>query len=258
MSRAEGVSADASVFSVELPTFSGPFRALAELILEQKVDVCDVPLATVVEGFLAMAPEASGWSLEEATWFLATCALLLELKVGRLLPRHVEPDEEDLLGASPDLAYARGLELAAFRIAARDLARRWAEAANLVGRAAGPGEEFAHVFPDVMARVTPDELAAVAAEALRPPPEVDLYHVAPIRATVAEALGIVTERLAERRSARFAELVADCREPIHVVVRFLALLELYRDGRVRLRQAGTFGEIEVRWEAGPDGEGAVP
>ncbi len=254
MSRAGGVRADPSAFAIELPVFTGPFRALAELILEQKVDVCDVPLARVVERFVAMAPEASGWSLEEATWFLATCAVLLELKVGRLLPRHVEPDEEDLLGASPDMAYARGLELAAFRIAARDLARRWEEAADQVGRDAGPGEEFSHVFPDVMARITAGDLAAAAAEALRPPPEVDLYHVAPIRATVAEALGLVSERLAERRSARFAELVADCAEPIFVVVRFLALLELYRDGRVSMRQAETFGEIEVRWEGGSEGE----
>ena len=51
--------------------------------------------------------------------------------------------------------------------------------------------------------------------------------------------------------ARFRDLVADCGERILVVVRFLALLELHREGRIELSQAETFGEIEVRWH--PEG-----
>ncbi len=58
----------------------------------------------------------------------------------------------------------------------------------------------------------------------------------------------VVGHLATRPAARFRELVADCPDRIDVVVRFLALLELYREGRVGLRQAETFGEIEVVWE----------
>ena len=98
---------DGGAFAVELPVFTGPFRVLADLILEQKIDVCDVSIATVTDGFLAHSKEAESWSLEEATWFLAVCAILLELKVGRLMPRHEVVDEEDLLGVSPDLVYAR-------------------------------------------------------------------------------------------------------------------------------------------------------
>ena len=60
-----------SGFAVEVPGFTGPFRLLADLVLEQKVDVCDVPIATVTDRFLAYAKEAERWNLEEATWFLA-------------------------------------------------------------------------------------------------------------------------------------------------------------------------------------------
>ncbi len=88
-------------FAVELPAFTGPFRLLSELILEQKVDVCDVQVSSVTDAFLAYAKDAERWDLEEVTWFLAMCAVLLELKVGRLMPRHTETDEDDLLGASP-------------------------------------------------------------------------------------------------------------------------------------------------------------
>ena len=138
-------------FAVELPIFTGPFRLLAELILEQKVDVCDVSVATVTDRYLAHAKEAEGWNLEEATWFLAICAMLLEMKVGRLMPRHREPDEDDLLGGSPDLVYARSLELAAFRRVAVELARRLEDEAGYFARDVGPGPEYSHLYPDPLA-----------------------------------------------------------------------------------------------------------
>lgn len=239
---------DVGGFSVELPVFVGPFRLLADLLLDQKIDVCDVAVGTVTERFLEHAKDADAWSLEEATWFLAVCAILLELKVGRLMPRHEVLDEEDLLGVSPDLVYARSLELAAFRRVAADLSRRVEEEARHFPRDAGPPPEFAHLYPDVMEKVAAEDLARLAASLLRPPPMLDLSHVTPIRYTMAEAVQAVRGHLERLGAARFRELVADCDERIQVVVRFLALLELYREGKVDLAQADTFGEIEVRWE----------
>jgi segregation and condensation protein A len=241
---------EASAFAVELPAFTGPFRLLAELIMEQKVDVCDVPVATVTDRFLAYAKEADRWDLEEVTWFLAMCAALLELKVGRLMPRHTEADEDDLLGGSPDLAYARSLELAAFRRIAVELARRLEDEAGYFTRDIGPGPEFSRLYPDPMAKVGAGDLAALAARLLRPPPTLDLTHVTPIRYTMAEAMSAVERRIEDfGRAASFRDLVADCDERIQVVVRFLALLELYRDGRVELDQGETFGEIHVTWQS---------
>jgi segregation and condensation protein A len=242
------MSEHAGGFAVELPVYTGPFRLLADLILEQKVDVCDVPVAAVTDRFLTHSKEADGWSLEEATWFLAVCAALLELKVGRLMPRHGTTDDEDLLGGSPDLAYARSLELAAFRRVAKELSRRLEVEAGFFARDVGPGPEFSHLYPDVVATLEPPELATLAAALLRPPPELDLSHVTPIRFTVAEQMSAVQERMSGfGRPASFRRLVEDCEDRIHVVVRFLALLELYRDGKVELSQGATFGEIEIEW-----------
>jgi segregation and condensation protein A len=236
-------------FGVELPGFSGPFRLLADLILEQKLDVCDIALSTVTDRYLIYAKEPERWNLEEATWFLAICAVLLELKVARLTPRHTEPDEQDLLGGSPDLLYARSLELRAFRKVAVELARRLEDEAGFFARDVGPGPEFSHLYPDPMQGVTPERIAAVAAQMLRPPPTLDLSHVTPVRFTVAEAMVAVESRIQafSGGQATFRELVSDCEERIEVVVRFLALLELYREGKVELQQAATFGEIEVGW-----------
>src|SRR6266571_8793825 len=162
-------------FVVDLPLYSGPFRLLADLIFEQKLDVCDLPVARVTEAFLTRGlEELATWNLEEATWFLAVCAALLELKVGRLLPRPVVETEEDLLGgASPDLVYARSLELAAFRRVSEWLAGQLERAALMTPRNAGPPAEFAHLYPDVMEKMTPELLQETAAAALAPLPGVD-------------------------------------------------------------------------------------
>ncbi|MCI0635734.1 MAG: segregation/condensation protein A [Actinobacteria bacterium] len=237
-----------AAFAVELPVFEGPFRVLTDLILSQQIDVCDVAIATITERFLAHANEADGWTLEEATWFLAVCAILLELKVGRLMPRHEVVDEEDLLGVSPDLVYARSIELAAFRTVVVEIANLLEQERSRFGREAGPPAEFAHLYPDVLEKVDADDLARMAADVLRPPPLLDLSHVTPIRYTMAEAVRSVRDQLGKVGQASFRDLVADCAERIQIVVRFLALLELYREGTVDLAQAETFGEIEVRWE----------
>jgi segregation and condensation protein A len=237
-------------FAVEVPGFTGPFRLLADLILEQKLDVVDVPVATITDAFLTYTSDAERWDLEEVTWFLAICAVLLELKVARLTPRTTELDEEDLVGGSPDLRYARSLELRAFRRVAIELARRLEDEAGFFTRDVGPGPEFSHLYPDPLVKVDAPSIADVAARMLRPPPVIDLSHVTPIRYTVAEAMDAVETRIQGLGGgqASFRELVADCDERIHVVVRFLALLELYREGKIEIQQAATFGEIEVEWK----------
>jgi segregation and condensation protein A len=249
MTEHVGSTASAGSFAVDLPVFSGAFRLLADLILEQKVDVCDIAVASVTDSYLAYARDAERWNLEEATWFLAICAVLLELKVARLTPRQTELDEDDLLGGSPDLAYARSIELRAFRKVAVELARRLEDEAGYFARDAGPGPEFSHLYPDPMLTITPEGLAEAAARLLRPPPTLDLTHVTPIRFTVADAMTAVESRIQgfAGRQASFRDLVADCEDRIHVVVRFLALLELYRDGKVELQQGATFGQIEIEW-----------
>ena len=102
----------------------------------------------------------------------------------------------DLLGGmSPDLVYARSIELAAFRRIAEDIAARIDAASLMVARGVGPPPGLSHLYPDVMDRVTPEVLARTAATLFRPPPVVDLSHVAPIRVSMSDAIRAVEERL---------------------------------------------------------------
>ena len=230
---------------------TGPFRLLADLILEQKVDVCDVPIATVTERFLRYAKEARSWNLEEATWFLAICAVLLELKVSRLTPKQTELDEEDLLGGSPDLAYARSHRAARVpeggaraRAASRGRGRVLRRATSARGRSS-------RTCTPTRWRRSPGRISRpLAAQLLRPPPAVDLSHVTPIRFTVTDAMTAVEAHLhpVRRGRRRSASWSPTARTGSTSWCGSWRSLELYRDGKVELQQAPTFGEIEVEWK----------
>lgn len=243
------MGSDSFEYVIDLPAFVGPLRLLAELVFDNKLDVCDVPIASVTDEFVRRGTElVDGWTLEEATSFLGICAALLELKVGRLLPRPVPTaDDEILSGPSPDLAFARSVELAAFRRIATTIEEKMAEASLMIPRTAAPPEEFAHLYPDPLERVSPERLWEVARAVLEPPPRLDLSHITPIRASLAEALDDVRSKLVTTERASFADLVADCDERIDIVIRFLAVLELHREGEVELSQGEVFGDIEVQW-----------
>jgi segregation and condensation protein A len=109
------------------------------------------------------------------------------------------------------------------------------------------------VTPDLLAGVTPDDLrrAFVTASTPKPQPRIDLDHVAPIRASVADAVAELLDELPRAGRISFRALTSQLVDRLEVVVRFLAILELFKQGYVELEQARTFGSIEIVW-LGPE------
>jgi len=112
---------------------------------------------------------------------------------------------------------------------------------------AGPEEPYRSLVPDPLSRVTHAQLAAAAKRALtpKPTPVVDTFHVAPVRASVADAIAVVLDRLPTGARVSFRTLVRGAADRVEAVVRFLAVLELFKQGMVDIDQAVTFGDLEV-------------
>jgi segregation and condensation protein A len=237
-------------WEVSTPVFEGPFDLLLHLILREQVDLYEVTLADIVDAYLAELERMQDLDLEVATEFLLIAATLVELKARRLLPGpdDVEMDEELGRWAERDLLLARLLECKTFSDAGAVLGRLVEEAARSVPRTAGPDERFAELAPDPLAGITALDVQAafLRAAAPKPVPKVDLHHVTALRASVPEALAELLDELPRLRVTTFRRLT-DGRPKIEVVVRFLALLELFKDGRVDLRQTGPRAPIDVAW-----------
>jgi segregation and condensation protein A len=97
-------------------------------------------------------------------------------------------------------------------------------------------------------RVRLESLRDAARRALEAPlePRVEAEHIAPVRVSVAEAITTVLDRLPEDRVVSFLDLTRDAADRLEVIVRFLAVLELYKQGVVDLEQVTTFADLSVR------------
>lgn len=236
--------------------FDGPAELLLQLVNAQEVDLYDISLVELVDAYLAEIERAGRIDLEPATGFLLVAATLVEMKVRGLLPKPeaVEMDEEVARWESRDLLLARLLEATTFREAVNALERLAARAARSYPRRAGIEDRFVDAAPDLLAGVDPEKLRDALIRALtpKPVPRVSLDHVTPIRASVSEAIAEMVDVLSSRGRATFRVLTAGVQERIEIIVRFLALLELFKQGMVELQQLGRFGELEVSWSAPPE------
>ncbi|MDQ3956802.1 MAG: segregation/condensation protein A [Actinomycetota bacterium] len=244
-------------YEVKLEVFEGPIDLLLHLITRQRVDIYDVSLSQITEEYLGALRDLEGLDLETATGFLVVAATLLELKSARLLPARTGDDAESHLLEERDLLLARLVECSTFREAGAWLARGLEAGATRHGRAVGLEEPFVGLVPKVVLKTSPERLGEMAAALLapRPEPEVDVSHVAPIRASVRDAILHVAEALKGRVDPLgFRDLCADADERIEVVVRFLALLELFKAGAVDLVQVERFGDIRAMWTGEAEAE----
>ena len=249
-------------YQVQTPVFEGPFDLLLHLILRDEVDLYSVSLIEIVDAFLAELARMDACDLENATEFLLIAATLLELKSRRLLPddSDLDLDEEFALWEERDLLLARLLECKTFKDAAVALEVIALDAARSYPRTAGLDEEFIGLVPDLMAGVTAEDLrrALMRALAPRPTPRVDLHHVTPIRITVADTVRSLAEELPLRGRISFSSLTSSLVDRIEVVVHFLAVLELYKQGRVDLEQIDTFSTITIEASTRTPIEIAIP
>lgn len=244
----------APTFHVRLSNFEGPFDLLLQLIFAHRLDVTEVALHQVTDEFIAYT-KAVGAQLEldETTAFLVVAATLLDLKAARLLPAGEAEDAEDIaLLEVRDLLFARLLQYRAFKHVAEMFAELESAALRSYPRAVSLEDRFADLLPEVMLGVDAMSFAQVAATALtpRPMPTVATEHLHETMVSIPEQAGQVLDVL-ERRGpghwATFSELVADCSEPIQIVGRFLALLELYRLRAVAFDQSEPLGVLQVSW-----------
>jgi segregation and condensation protein A len=258
---ATDVNAASGGFSVHLANFDGPFDLLLQLISRHKMDVTEVSLSIVTDEFISfirgLEASGQGWELDQATEFLVVAATLLDLKAARLLPSGDVEDEEDLaLLEARDLLFARLLQYRAFKEIAATFSERIAAADKSFARVVALDPALAALLPEVLIGVGAQRFAAIAERVLTPKvaPVVAVQHLHMALVSVAEESKMVVEALRHSKSLSFRNLIADADSTLVIVARFLALLDLYRQGVLRFDQVIALGELQISWTGSLDGE----
>ena len=261
LEESKDVNAAAGAFSVHLDNFDGPFDLLLQLISRHKMDITEISLSLVTDEFIAFirALEASGegWRLDQATEFLVVAATLLDLKAARLLPSGEVDDEEDLaLLEARDILFARLLQYRAFKEIAATFSERITTADKFFPRVVALDPTLSTLLPEVLIGVGVQRFAAIAERVLTPKstPVVNVEHLHMALVSVAEESRVVVEALRRSKSMSFRNLVSDAGNTMVIVARFLALLDLYRQGVLRFDQVMALGELQISWTGSESGE----
>jgi len=231
-------------YQVQLSQFEGPLDLLLHLIARAKVDICDIFVSQITVQYLASMESIDSIDMDTASEFLTMAATLLEIKSRALLPRLPDPEEEG--EETPEQALIRRLhEYRAIKEGAGEM--RGAESAAMAVFAKLPEEYplppqnyqldnltlegLIGAFHRLMRQVAEPEESSVAARTITREPY-----------SIQECVFRITARV-RRGPVMFTHLFSDRPTRDEVVTLFMALLELLRLGKLRIKQDGVFGDI---------------
>ena len=255
------MSGSADGFAVDLDVYQGPFDLLLGMLANRKLSLTEVSLASITGEFLDYVRTLDfSQGLDQASAFLDVASVLVEAKSAALLPVEDESMRDqasmDAL-RERDLLFARLLQYRAFKQAGQDFRARLA--ANS-GRYPHPGHlepQLAHLLPDLVWTLKPEDLALLCANALVNAPasqvRLDQLHV-PLVDLNREADQVRQALLVQPgHPVAFADLVASSKGRAQVVARFLAVLIFFRQELIQYRQDGPYQPLYLRW-VGPTQE----
>lgn len=247
-------------YKVRTQAFSGPFDLLLQLVTRQKVTIGSISIAEVANQYLEEVERMRDLDLDVASDFVLVASTLLDIKAASLVPAEparraavddADDEDDDLADMDPEEArevlIARLIAYKQFRGAAAALAARSEAEARMHPRMVGADPEFLGFMPDYLEGISLRSLAVICADidSKRETFLLESEHIAPKRLPVALTIASVDRLVRSRRHVTFTELVGEDSTPEVVVANFLAILELFKRGLVRVSQSEIFGEIDV-------------
>jgi len=244
------VNQNSLAYQIDLDVFAGPFDLLLDLILKQEVDIYEVPIAKITDGYLKYVSKLKELNLDVTSEFLVIAATLLELKSYALLP----VDEAETISVirgemeTRDSLIDHLIEYMTFQGVSTGLAGRAEEQSYHFPRVAAPEDDFADLAPDFLQGVRLTDLTSLAQELLQLKPsfKVDTSYIALYNISVGEKAVDLVKALKRKDTRTFRELCRKAETRIEKIVVFLAILELFKRGVIGVNQAKTFGDIQIK------------
>ncbi len=251
MSETEGT------YSVKLPVFEGPLDLLLHLIRENKVDIYDIPIALITRQYLEYIEMMKELDLEIAGDFLVMAATLIHIKSRMLLPVEETTDTMEEMDPRFELVQ-KLLAYQAFKDAALGLKEREEDWSGVLKRT--PVEEGAEASEEQELQlfdINLFDLIGVFKELLEKTPA-EVLTVTRETLTMKDKMSMILETLQGTEALRFEELFKGDFLRSHLLVTFVALLEILRLGLARAYQEKDFGTVWIiRPEEQPEAEQAA-
>lgn len=233
-------------YEVKLDVFEGPLDLLLYLIKKNEIDIYDIPIALIVEQYLAYIEMMKSLNLDVAGDYLVMASTLIHIKSKMLLPAEesVAGDEKEEEDPRTQLV-TQLLEYKKYKEAAEHLEKRPLLDKDVFTCGAMAMEKsLAH--EDVYMELNVFDLVDAFYRLMKSTDDTSaVLEIDAEKISLADTMNVIMDTLQERRTVTFMELLGDCPQKKVILMTFLALLELMKSGVVKVYQAVTFGEIYV-------------
>ena len=236
---------------ISTEAYEGPIDLFYELVVTNRIDPSALSLSAMVDSFLSGLADGAPVELEHLSEFILVLALLCRLKARRLLGRRRDfPEEEPVENPDRDLWYQ--LSRLTFGEAVQELAALLERRSGLRSREAGPDWSMMETTPRLAFRLEAGNLAELAGEIMsRVRDAPDLDHLALDLPTVEEAMSALWRLIGRIRESSFDEMSPHWGDRAEEAVWFMGLMELARQGRVRISQVAPGDDILIRRDSTP-------
>lgn len=232
-------------YSIKLPLFEGPLDLLLHLIRENKIDIYDIPISIITHQYLEYIEMMKELNLDVAGEFLLMAATLIHIKSRMLLP--VDEKAEGEGEEDPRLELVQRLiEYQSFKDASLSLRERedeWSKVFSRQSEKKEDSEGYAGEELNLFDLGLFDLIGAFKKLLDKAPPEI--INITRETLTVKDRMAFITERLENNEAISFENLLEVNWSKSHLIVTFIALLELLRLGLARVYQEKDFGSIWI-------------
>jgi len=228
--------------------FSGPIFLLLELVQKKKIDIYDISLSYIINGFVEFIKEKGEVLLDTLSGFTYFSSVLLEIKSRSLLPSKKTVDEEEG-ELDINILKRREEEYRIYKKVSNYINSKIIQESLYYIREAPMEKDFLNTFPDFTKNIELGDLWLTACRMLtKDDLELDLDDIYNHRSTINifNEMGRIKEMLQSREDITFREISSVYEKVMDRIISFLSILELYKNEEIEIIQFESFGNIVIK------------
>ena len=233
------------IYRIQLENFEGPLDLLLYFIRRDELDIYDIPIAKITKDFIGVIEEWKRANLILAGDFIVMASTLMRVKAKMMIPRPELDEDGEVIDPRSELMQQL-IDYKRFRDAADILNNMAVERSHSISRQfeqelSKTDDDLGIYFKDV----TLFDLSRIFKDAMESKPVISQFELNREPVRLEKQKELILKYFDGEGRLRFTTIIAKLDSRMEVIVTFLAVLDLVRDGICNLEQSDVFGEIEL-------------
>lgn len=233
------------MYKIRLQEFEGPLDLLLFFLRRDELDIYDIPISRITKEFMSYLHLLEQLDLEVAGDFILMAATLMQIKVRMLLPKEIDEKGEEV-DPRADLVKAL-LEYKRYKEMSEEMAFMEANMRkyNYRGNYEEDPMQVPHDYNTLLKNITLYDLIKAFKKALLDRPAEPVHQIKKFNVTIDEQISYILDRLKDKNSVAFLDLMLDLHDKIRIVVTFIAMLEMIKAGTIGLRESNNLNDFVI-------------